>query len=110
MPKSYAECVRRLSAVSQQSMYIYDLCNGKIDDGKGKLKQCDMVYRNSFAHHEQCPRCKTPRWDVHGKARRRLRYLSLKEFLCNVLKDPELARYSAFSRECVHLASHMQGA
>lgn len=94
MPSSFEEAVRHLGAVSKQNLYVYDLCSGT--DAKGK--QCDMVYRNSYAHHDQCPRCKTAR-SKPGEAPRQLRYLSIRQWLCNMLADAQLAR-------CVIAARH----
>ena len=90
MPSTYDECLRRLGAICQQHLYVYDCCSGK--DATGK--QCDMVYRNASAALEQCPRCQTPRWgeDSSSRAQRQLRYLSIVEWICSVLADAELAR------------------
>jgi hypothetical protein len=93
LPTTYQQLLAVMEKAYGHSYYLYDVCDGKLQNGK----PCCLIYRCEFRDMVQCPRCSHARFHETKAGRRPNRtmpYHRIRAFIETLFADPALARYA----------------
>jgi hypothetical protein len=83
MPHITMQALQHLESVHGLATYIYDIC---------PQPNCSVVFRREISTEQNCPKCKTPRFDDNGNACKRLYYLGVADWLHSTMQNPDIVR------------------
>lgn len=77
------QVMRRPEQVGGMITHVYEICGNH---------KCSALFRGEHRECTECPGCGTSRFTAEGKAKKKLYYLLISDWLAAAWADPDIAR------------------